>query len=224
MKIVGGYEFKNDSLLNTAFTHISATLHKKYPPANYQRLEFLGDSVLQIIVSEYLYSKFANVAEGQLAKRRAAIVQGKTLADVALQLGLDKLVEIGLSEEKLGIRQSESLLSDIMESVIGAMYLDSDLETSRRYVLEWLGERLDNYEGDISNPKSYVQEWLQKQSKPLPKYEVTSSSGASHKPEFTIALVVEGYSDTLAIDGNKKSAEIKAAKEFIKLYLTNPNA
>jgi ribonuclease-3 len=207
-----GYKFKNKSLLKAALTHPSA--RKKY---NYQTLEFLGDRILDLVIAEYLLQKYPNEVEGDLAKRLIAFVCGTTLAKIAKEYNIGKEIIISYGEEHCGGRENHSTLEDIMEAILAAIYLDcKDLEKVRKIILRlW-----DKYFGQITkppqDPKSELQEIMQKQHLDLPLYEVVEVTGPAHEPIFTMKLTISGYKAITLQAENKKKAESQLAKLMLE--------
>ena len=208
-----GYEFADVALLNLALTHRSAGNR------NNERLEFLGDSIVNHIIAEYLFQHHPKAREGEMSRMRAALVKGDTLAKVAGDLALGDYLTLGSGERKSGGHRRGSILADALEAVAGAILLDSDVETCRRCVLEWFGERLVavSENGDGKDPKTKLQELLQGQRKPLPEYDLIRVSGDDHNQQFQVAcrlakpsLVVEGTGSS------RRKAEQEAARAALE--------
>jgi len=206
-----GHTFKDPKLLETAFTH-SSTGAKH----NYERLEFLGDRVLGLAVSETLYQKFPNEPEGHLAKRLSALVQGTFLAQISREMSLGEYITFSDSESASGGAENDNILADVFESMIGALYLDSDYETCRDLIRKLWGDRFDTMKTPPQHPKTKLQEWAQSKNLPLPYYEISKQSGPDHAPVFDITLNIEGY-DTITVQGpSRQEAEKRAAAAFIE--------
>lgn len=210
-----GYEFADTALLARALTHRSAGKR------NNERLEFLGDSILNHIIAEALYRQFDKASEGDLSRMRSALVRGDTLAKVARELGLGEHLVLGAGERKSGGWRRGSILADALEAVIGAMLLDSGLETCRERVLDWFGPRLEKMDlasdGAEKDPKTRLQEYLQGRGRPLPEYEVVNILGEGHEQQFLVAcrlskpaLVVEGEGSS------RQKAEKAAARNALE--------
>lgn len=204
------HEFSNLGLLEIALTH-SSTGAKR----NYERLEFLGDRVLGLAVSETLYQKFPDEPEGHLAKRLAALVQGSFLAEISREMGLGKFIIFSEAESAAGGAENDNILADVFESMIGALYLDSDYETCRDLIHKLWGDRFDTMKKPPQHPKTRLQEWAQSKNLPLPRYEIAGQSGPDHAPIFDIRLTIKDY-DPITVQGpSRQEAEKLAAKTFL---------
>ena len=190
-----GYHFADSSLLQLALTHRSVG------GRNNERLEFLGDSIVNHIVAEALYAKFPDAREGDMSRMRASLVKGDTLAEVAKELDLGEHLLLGPGERKSGGKRRGSILADALEAVAGAILLDSDVAACRSCVLTWFRRRLDSLtlEGADKDAKTQLQEYLQGRQRPLPEYELLGVLGDDHDQQFHVAchvakpvLVVEG--------------------------------
>jgi ribonuclease-3 len=216
-----GYKFRNPALLTEALTHPSVGHEVKREHANNQRLEFLGDAVLQLVITERLFRHFDEEAEGRLTKLRSRLVSRDTLQTYAVALGLGTYLILGRGEEASGGRARASTLGDAFEALIGAIYLDSGLEEARRFVLEQARDdlaRIAEAPVDI-NPKGELQELLQSISPNSPGYEVISQSGPEHEKFFVVEARWEGMVLGKGSGRNKKQAETAAAEEALKLRL-----
>jgi len=208
------HSFNDPKLLLMALTHSSTGAHY-----NYERLEFLGDRVLGLAVSETLYKKFPNEPEGHLAKRLAALVQGTFLAQISREMGLGAYIQFSESEAAAGGAENDNILADVFESVIGALYLDSDYETCRALIQKLWGEHFETMKKPPQHPKTRLQEWAQSNSLPLPQYKIANQSGPDHAPIFEIALSIEGY-ETVSVSGpSRQETEKRAAAAFIEKHL-----
>lgn len=220
------YKFKDSNLLKLAMTHSSyANEHKMDIVDNNERLEFLGDAILNLIVSQYLYKKYPNHPEGELTKIRAKVVCESSLAYAAKKIHVGKFLLLGKGEEATGGRDRESILADAAEAIVGAIYMDSDLETTN-FVL------LSNFEADIVHAvakgnlfidyKTELQEIIQKNGKSTMEYIVTKEVGPDHNKRFYMNVLVDDKTIGTGIGKNKKDAEQMAAKEaLIKLGVVN---
>jgi ribonuclease-3 len=215
-----GYTFCDFALLERALTHSSyLPEHPEITESN-QRLEFLGDAVLQLVLTETLFQLYPGDREGLLSKRRAALARGATLAELALALQLDACLRLGPSEETTGGRTRASSLEDAFEALIGALYLDSDLATARRILLARYGplpDRLAAREGD-DNPKGRLQECVQ----PLHgnhalRYEVTAVEGEDHARAYEVTVFLLDRALGRGRGTSKKIAEESAAREALKI-------
>ena len=208
------YKFRNSLLLAEALTHPSLGHETKRHHFDNQRLEFLGDAVLQLIFTEYLFDQFPHLSEGYLTKIRARIVSRDGLHVLAEQLDLGRYLMMGRGEEANGGRERASTLSDAFEALIGAMYLDSDFVSVRRVVLTEARDFLDALEIDPSdnNPKGRLQEILQAISPVSPSYSIVHQSGPEHQKKFVTKVIWEGRELGRGEGRSKKEAEIATAR------------
>lgn len=214
-----GYEFEAPELLSLALTHRSISSDDARR-ANNERLEFLGDAVLQLVITDYLYASFPNLAEGQLAKVRAAVVSGPALTDVARSMGLGRFVELTTAEERTGGREKDSILADTVEAVIGAVYIDGGLDAASQVVSRLWGERIDDRarRPGIKDYKTRLQEVLAKDGR-LPEYS-TDGSGPDHARVFVARVSVDGVQLGEGSGRSKKEAEQGAAQRAIEALRT----
>lgn len=212
-----GYKFRNSLLLAEALTHPSLSFERKTFHFDNQRLEFLGDAVLQLVVTHHLYRLFPTFSEGQLTKLRSRLVSREGLKKHALTLGLGDYLMLGRGEEASRGRERASTLADVFEALVGALYLDSDLETVRRFILRVAGEEIGAMAREPSehNPKGELQELLQAVSLQSPAYEVVSESGPDHLKEFVCRVLWEGRELGRGGGQSKKQAEINAATDAL---------
>ena len=215
------YKFRNALLLAEALTHPSLGHETRRHHFDNQRLEFLGDAVLQLIFTEYFFDQHPNLSEGYLTKIRARIVSRDGLRVLALRLGLGRYLMMGRGEEANGGRERASTLSDAFEALIGALYLDSDFVTVRRVVLSEARELLEGLEIDPadSNPKGRLQELLQSISPVSPTYPIINQSGPEHQKIFIAKIVWEGLELGSGEGHSKKEAETAAARNALTLEL-----
>ncbi len=209
-----GYEFKEQKLLELALTH------RSYGANNNERLEFLGDSILNFVIGDALFRRFPDAREGQLSRIRALLVKGETLAEMAREFLLGECLILGEGEMKSGGHQRDSILADSVEALIGAIFTETDFETCRRQVLNWYEKRLSLLSPDTTDkdPKSRLQEYLQAQHKPLPEYEVVETLGEAHAQLFTIECRVVVLAQAVrAQASNRREAEKLAAVEVLRL-------
>lgn len=202
------YRFVDNELLASALTH------RSFGANNNERLEFLGDSILNLVIAETLYFKFPRAPEGDLSRLRAALVKGDTLAEVALELDLGAYLSLGEGELKSGGCRRPSILADTVEAIIGAIYLDASMDTAKSAVLQWFSERLQNITlvSSEKDPKTLLQEWLQARKRPLPHYDVVNVEGESHSQLFTVKCEVKAHATpTVATANSRKNAEKEAA-------------
>jgi ribonuclease-3 len=221
------YKFRNSLLLAEALTHPSLGHETQRHHFDNQRLEFLGDAVLQLIFTEYLFDQFQSLGEGQLTKIRARIVSREGLRVLAERIGVGKYLMMGRGEEANGGRERASTLSDAFEALIGAMYLDSDFVTVRRIVLTEARELLEELEIDPpdTNPKGRLQELLQSISPVSPTYPIIDQSGPEHLKLFVATIVWEGRELGVGEGRSKKEAETAAARDALgkALWTTPPS-
>ncbi len=220
-----GHVFRDRVLLVRALTHPSYLAdHPAAEPGN-QRLEFLGDSVLQLVLSEALFALHPDQREGALSKRRAALTQGRFLSRLALDLGLDAGLRLGPSEEQTGGRRRDSILEDALEAVIGAIYLDSDFATVRQRVLSWYGPldaRLDRLLDD-DNPKGRLQELVQPvHGNDALRYELVRASGAAHERAYEVAVYLGDRRLGAGRGTSIKKAEEAAARAALEATWAGP--
>lgn len=206
-----GYEFKDIALCEHALTHGSR--QSKEP--DYQRLEFLGDRVLSLVIAEDLFSRFHNEAEGQLAARLSLLVRGETCAAVGQALGLGEYIVVGAVEKKKGVQRMASVVGDVVEALIGAIYLDGGIQIARSFILKCWDDMLKKAPAQLKDAKTFVQEWALAQPLPLPLYVMQERTGPEHAPIFTICLKVGSYEPALGMGHSKQSAEMAAAHAFI---------
>lgn len=213
------YRFKNVNLLRTALTHSSyANENKMKITDNNERLEFLGDTIINLIVSQYLYKKYPNYPEGELTKIRAKVVCESSLAFAARKIDLGKYMLLGKGEDATGGRERDSILADASEALVGAIYIDSDFETTNKLLLE-------NFEADLVyavakgalfiDYKTDLQENLQKITRAKIEYKVVKEEGPDHNKIFHIAVLVDNKTVGTGTGRNKKEAEQMAAKDAL---------
>lgn len=207
-----GLQFDNDELLVMALTHPSYA-QERNTPANNQRLEFLGDAVLNLAVAEYLYRHFSSKAEGELTKIRARVVCEKALVSVAARLSLGDYLLLGRGEELSGGRKRNSILADAAEAVIGAVYIDQGYEKARDFVVSYLEDIiLSTARGDYYDYKSRLQELVQAKDKDNVSYAIVEEYGPAHDKNFIIGVYYRGVQLATGHGKNKKEAEQKAAQ------------
>jgi len=209
-----GYQFSEQKLLMQALTHRSAKGEHN------ERLEFLGDSLLGCIIAERLFQQFPKQSEGDLTRMRSSLVKGVTLAEIARDFKLGEHLILGPGEKKSGGHRRESILEDAVEALIGAVYLDSDMQTCKKLVLNWFDERLSKIKpgNNQKDPKTRLQEYLQGRKIPLPKYEVVDIKGQSHNQEFTVKCTTEVVKKAIITTGSsRRKAEQAAADKVLEL-------
>lgn len=216
-----GYKFRNSLLLAEALTHPSLSFERKTFHFDNQRLEFLGDAVIQLVVTHHLYRLFPSFSEGQLTKLRSRIVSREGLKKHAVTLNLGNYLMLGRGEEANCGRERASTLADAFEALVGAIYLDSDLETARRFILHVTGDELGALARQPAehNPKGELQEIIQSLSTAGPTYEVISETGPDHQKEFICRVLWENKELGRGTGQSKKQAEIHAAAEALRARL-----
>nr|WP_218958572.1 ribonuclease III [Thalassovita aquimarina] len=207
-----GHRFAQPELLLRAVTHSSMSSPTR---EDNQRLEFLGDRVLGLVMSEALLARDTAATEGQLAPRFNALVRKETCADVAKAIDVGAVLKLGRSEMMSGGRRKQALLGDAMEAVIAAVYLDAGFDAARDMVLRLWGKRIDDVKADARDAKTALQEWAQARGLKPPKYVEVSRSGPDHAPVFTIAVELDNGESERAIAGSKRQAEQAAAKALL---------
>ncbi|MBQ6215214.1 MAG: ribonuclease III [Oscillospiraceae bacterium] len=211
------YRFNNKSLLETALTHSSfVNENRKYATEDYQRLEFLGDSVLGFLTAEYLYSK-ENITEGIMTRMRSELVSEKALYEVAKAIDLGKYIRIGKGEEHMGGRERPSVLSDIVESVTAAIYLDSGMDAAKDFVMRFVLNDVHMASAEVSDDyKSALQELIQHDPSNILSYELIEEKGPDHSKTFTFAALLNGEVVGTGSGSTKKSAEQAAARNALE--------
>ncbi len=210
-----GHTFADPSLLATAFTHVSALKSARNRADSYQRLEFLGDHVLGLIVSDMLYRAFPKADEGELSKRLADLVRREACADVARSLGLDEAIKLGSVGAGASARLRKSVLGDICEAVIGAIFLDGGYDASVVFVESNWTERMRKPVRPLRDPKTVLQEWAQGKGLPTPSYREVERTGPHHDPQFRVVVELPGLKPAEGIGGSKRAAEKVAATAML---------
>jgi ribonuclease-3 len=211
-----GHRFADPSLLGTAFTHVSALKSTKKRGDSYQRLEFLGDHVLGLIVSDMLYRAFPSADEGELSKRLADLVRKESCADVAKSLGLLDDIKLGAVGAGAGARLRRSVLGDVCEAVIGAIFLDGGYQAAAAFVERNWTERMHKPRRPLRDPKTVLQEWAQGKGLPTPVYREVERTGPHHDPQFRVAVDLPGLEPAEGVGGSKRAAEKVAASVMIE--------
>jgi ribonuclease-3 len=209
-----GYTFVDKSLLDSALTHISA-LSGKNRVDSYQRLEFLGDHVLGLVVSQLLFRGFPHADEGELSRRLADLVRRETCAEVARSIDLGAAIKLGVSEANAGGRQRAAILADVCEALIGAVFLDGGYEAAMTVVEHLWGERLRTPASPVRDPKTALQEWAQARGLPTPSYREIARTGPHHDPEFRVAVLLPELMPAEGLGRSKRAAEQAAAAALL---------
>jgi ribonuclease-3 len=208
-----GYSFQNKDLLVRSITHRSAGSRHN------ERLEFLGDSILSLVIAEVLYHRFPNVSEGDMSRMRATLVRERTLAELAREFVLGDYLILGPGELKSGGYRRESILADTVEALIGAIYIDSNLDAIRSLLLTWYNDRLDAIRPGVEqkDPKTRLQEHLQGRRRSLPTYAVTDVKGEAHNQQFTVECVIDDISAAfIGVGSSRRKAEQAAAEKALE--------
>ncbi len=207
-----GHKFANKELLNQALTHASMTTTQK---TDNQRLEFLGDRILGLVIAEALFLDDPSANEGKLAPRLNALVRKETCAEIAAELQVGAALRMGRSEMQSGGRRKMALLGDAMEAIIAAIYLDAGFDAARSAVLRFWGKRVSNADAFSFDPKSALQEWAQGRGLQPPEYIEISRKGPDHNPVFVIKATLENGASAQAEAASKKSAQVLAAQALL---------
>jgi ribonuclease-3 len=217
------FNFKNKDLLRHALTHSSyAYENQEEVETDYETLEFLGDSILGLIIADFLYSTYVDSSEGELSKLKSTAESTSSLSSFAKKIKLDKYILLGKGEQKSGGRKKKTILAGAFEAVVAAIYLDAGLEEARNFLLPFLQslfKKIKVKDFLINNYKSALQEYLQKENLPAPAYKTITSTGPDHKKSFVIEVLSEGSSLAKAKGHSKKIAEQKAAQKALKSLL-----
>lgn len=210
LKALIGRAPRDRAAFEQALTHGSAK------PDNYERVEFLGDRVLGLLISEWLYNRFSGEPEGKLSRRFNALVSGETCAEVARGIGVPTHIILGKQARDDGAADSDNVLGDVMEALIGALYLEGGLEEARAFVRRLWADRVDTQTSAPRHPKSALQEWAAANKRKPPEYALTDRSGPHHALRFTVTVSIKGAGEASATGGSKQEAETAAAKALIE--------
>jgi ribonuclease-3 len=210
-----GYRFKDRELLERSLTHISA-ISGGNRNNSYQRLEFLGDHVLGLIISDMLFRSFPRADEGELSRRLADLVRRESCADVARAIDLGTALRLGASEANSGGRLRTAILADVCEALIGAVYLDGGYDDVAKLVERLWGERMRAPVRPLRDPKTMLQEWAQARGLPTPSYREVERTGPHHDPEFRVAVALPNKEPAEGVGRSKRVAEQAAAAVMLK--------
>ncbi len=213
-----GYRFKKKAFLEAALTHPSYRYENPEMPSDNQRLEFLGDSVLGLLAADRLTAKYAGADEGELTQRKSSIASGRALATAARGLGLGEHLLLGRGEAANGGAERESNLEDVLEALLGAIWLDGGLKASRKFFEKHIFQPLENREPTLLNPKGSLQEYAQKNGFPIPEYQVVEESGPDHARRFTVEVTVSTFG-FVGEGASRREAEKNAAEKAIQSLL-----
>ena len=205
-------EITDLALFNRALTHGSTG------EADYQRMEFLGDRVLGLVIADMLYSSFPDEPEGRLSHRLNSLVAGTTCAEIARQIGVQPYLRLGKQARDDGARESDNVLGDVMEGLVGALYLDKGMDAVRATVETYWRPLLEAAVTAPKHPKSLLQEWSASNNRKVPVYEVTAKEGPPHAMLFEVTVTVKGFNPITANGNSKQSAETAAAEAFLAAY------
>ncbi|MEM7569594.1 MAG: ribonuclease III [Pseudomonadota bacterium] len=212
---VFGHSFTDENKLREAVTHPSRSGRPSY-----QRLEFLGDRVLGLIVAQQLLARFSSESEGVIARRFVKLVRKETLADVARKVGVPDMIDVEASARQAGIHRQDGVCADVMEALMGALYLDGGLAPVEAFIASQWEAMMASETGAKRDPKTTLQEWAQGRGLALPAYTITGRSGPDHAPQFSVEVAVEGFAPVKAEAGSKKLAE-KAAAQAMWAHITS---
>ncbi len=212
-----GYEFKDKKLIYQALSHSSFANERKNTSGSNERLEFLGDSVLSLVVSEYIYKNLSHTDEGDLTKIRASLVCEKSLYDFAKKIDLGKYIMLGKGEENTGGRKRPSILADAFEAVIAAVYLDGGMDAAARHILKFIPEDIQGSDKAFNDYKTILQEIVQKNPEEKVEYTLVGESGPAHDKNFVVDVCLNSQVIGRGNGKSKKEAEQLAAKEALEL-------
>lgn len=215
-----GYHFKAKNLLELALTHSSYANERHHKHQDNERLEFLGDAVLEMVSSDFLFKEFPSYTEGQLSKLRASLVCEPTLAFCATDIDLGRFVRLGKGEERTGGRDRKSVLSDALEALIGAIYLDGGIEPAKDFILGFILTDIE-HKRKFYDAKTTLQEIIQGRCSQVPDYRLVSESGPDHAKEYVYEVWAEGKCLGKGSGGSKKGAEQEAAFQALTILQAN---
>jgi ribonuclease-3 len=216
------YNFRDESLLKMALTHPSLNT-KNSQNFNYERLEFLGDKVLSLVIGEYLMNKFPDENEGNLSKRHAGLVAGSTLAQIATKIDLPQMLMLSFGEQKIGGNLNKNNLENALEALIGAIYLDANFIEAKKFILNFWQDFFDK---NILPPQDFIsklQEIIQAKSKKLPKYFTEKKGGLDHQPIFISRLEIQGLNQEFYAEGNSKKEAQKNVAQIALNFIEKNN-
>ena len=217
-----GHVFTRPALLTEALTHPSAIAaprgksRRRAVQRHYERLEFLGDRVLGLVIADLLWHRFETESEGHMTRRMADLVRRETVARVALDIGLDRHLVLSPSEASAGAARNPGILADVCEAVIAAIYLDGGLSSAEAFVKRWWEPLIDSMERPPRDPKTRLQEWAQARGLGLPAYRLVATEGPDHAPRFTVAASVARSDEASATASSKRAAETEAAAMLLE--------
>ncbi|WP_230531949.1 ribonuclease III [Microvirga roseola] len=207
-----GYRFEKPALLEEALTHVSAP---QAAGQSYQRLEFLGDRVLGLAIADLLYRTFPGAPEGELSRRLAELVRRESCAEIAVDWDVGPHIKLGAGEAHSGERRNLTILADVCEAIIGAVFLDGGFEAARDLVQRSFKDLLEAPRRPLRDPKSALQEWAQGRGLPPPTYTVVEQTGPDHSPKFRVMVKVRGTESEFGLGTSKRIAEQAAARSLL---------
>lgn len=207
-----GYRFKDQKILVRALTHKSAMTPDEIDvTTSYQRLEFMGDRVLALVIAEMLYKTFPDAEEGELARRLTGLVRNETCAEVAIDCDMPMYILLSAGENRAGGRKKAAIIGDVCEAVMAAIYFDGGMEAARAFIERNWRERMEGWSKPLRDPKTALQEWAHGKKRPAPTYTEISRSGPDHELVFVMEVKVEGMQKAKGEGNSKRDAEQKAA-------------
>ena len=213
-----GHSFADPVLLNDALTHRSAAMGGSM---GYERLEFVGDRVLSLVVANWLFEAYPDEPEGDLARRHVALVRRETLAEIAREAGIGAHIRVSRGEEEAGSRENDAILADVCEALIAALYRDGGIGAAERFIRRHWQTRLHGPHRPPQDAKTALQEWAQGRGLPLPRYEIVTREGPDHAPVFCISVAIEGQPLAEGQGPSKRAAEQAAAARLLERVRSN---
>jgi ribonuclease III len=210
-----GYKFTDATLLESALSHISALKGARNRASSYQRLEFLGDHVLGLVISDMLFRTYPKADEGELSRRLADLVRKETCAEIAATVDLGPAIRLGSSEANAGARKRPAILADVCEAVIGAVYVDGGYKAAEDLIERLWQVRMSATAQPLRDPKTVLQEWAQARGLPTPTYSEVARSGPDHSPEFRVAVQLPAFAPAEGMGRSKRTAEQNAAAAML---------
>jgi ribonuclease III len=210
-----GYKFTDATLLESALSHISALKGTRNRASSYQRLEFLGDHVLGLVISDMLFRTYPKADEGELSRRLADLVRKETCAEIAATVDLGPAIRLGSSEANAGARKRPAILADVCEAVIGAVYVDGGYKAAEDLIERLWQVRMSATAQPLRDPKTVLQEWAQARGLPTPTYSEVARSGPDHSPEFRVAVQLPAFAPAEGMGRSKRTAEQNAAAAML---------
>jgi ribonuclease III len=211
-----GYRFNDSALLEQALTHISALSGSRNRAGSYQRLEFLGDHVLGLVISDMLFRAFPKADEGEMSRRLADLVRKEACADVAREIDIGSAIRLGASESNAGGRGRTAILADVCEALVGAVYIDGGYEAASELITRLWGQRMRAPTRPLRDPKTVLQEWAQARGLPTPVYREVERKGPDHDPEFRGTVELPDRKPAEGLGRSKRTAEQAAAAAMLK--------